>query len=785
VLVTKVLGASWTVDVTYVCRCGTHYRATRWRWVDGEAMPDELLRCRERGPVRGRCPSCGVEAEVRTNWLELAPAEGSATVVFGPEQRHIVGELLSVHLGQVGARVESGALPSAAPWLLQPRWRFAGESRMADTQVLPIPVVRGVEPESTGIPVVVGGSRWPTEAPTSRAVDTYLGLLTMDQGAGQDGEIVTIDLELDDAGRSLWGQAALQVRPIHLYNHGYPLIGVRLVASYLGRMALIDGIVDVGSDAAAPIFSALSRRFRVQLVLQGEGATSVVRREVSARTLERNAALCLESAQASLARSEYPREAFGEALDDLRDTALDRRLVNAPHALVAGAYRHLISRRETWLALEHLEAASDKANLRHLMEVDGLAVDEYEGIRRRVLTASVEHGLCAPRRFWRRVIGSGVVGDFESYAERLGAALEANAADDDLDDDQRREAWARIAEMCELKQIPLPPRVARWVVGPAPQVVELDLGSDLDGTENSPPHRRRSVQPEDPTRPSSAAGEINSAGDWAGDRAGDRAGDWAGDRGGEAGSESEQAAARLARDLRDPRVRLRVATHCLNEPGPAGVEAVFAVIEGFEDEELLALLPTFAELGTQIVPALHGQLASPKLQVRQSAAILLGIAHDASSIVPLLELLTREETRAWFDVARAIGELGSSALERLCAVVRRSTRGKVFPIEHAEVIARVSRAMAEVVVVEGEIDPLARDAVEVLSKSPEPDIALAASRALATLHDVSVAGKQIRGERSLPEGTRLRGFSRRAHEAIMVPELDLLELDEELEPEII
>jgi hypothetical protein len=48
---------------------------------------------------------------------------------------------------------------------------------------------------------------------------------------------------------------------------------------------------------------------------------------------------------------------------------------------------------------------------------------------------------------------------------------------------------------------------------------------------------------------------------------------------------------------------------------------------------------------------------------------------------------------------------------------------------------------------------------------------------------VTVAGAQIRGERSLPDITQLRGFARRAYEAILVPELDVL--DEEVEAEIL
>jgi hypothetical protein len=591
-----------------------------------------------------------------------------------------------------------------------------------------------------------------------------LAILEMEPAMNGDGDeqLVTIALDLDDAGHALWGQAALQARPIHLGQHGYPLIGVRIVASYLGQMALIDAIVDVGGEAASEVFSSLSRRFRVQLVLRSAASTgATIRREVSARDLERNAALCLESARAELARQEYPREAYRRALEHLRETSLEERLRTASQPLVAGAYRHLISPRETAVALEHLEAASDPKNLAQLLEVDGLSVDEYEAIRRRVLVASVEHGLCAPRRFWRRLIASGLAEDFHVYAAKLARArAEADQDGDDLDPEQRAASWARIAELCDLKQLEYPPELARKLG------VESIPGSDSTGRVSrrtrDDEHPRRSRPGGDANRSRSAAGEIMAR-------------------------DTNVGGAPMRQQLQEPGLRLRVATAALaNGSSPEAIDAVLASLDEFDEEELLAIMPLIAELGTQAVPGLHQKLESPRQQVRQATAILLGIARDQSSIVPLLRRLAREETRAWFDVARAIGSLGTVALDRLCALARQSARGEPFPIQHSELLARIGRAMAEVVIADGGTDSIARDAVEALAQSSETDISVAAGRALATLHDVSVAGAQIRGERSLPDLTQLRGFARRAYEAILVPELDILEdLDEEVEAEII
>ena len=88
-------------------------------------------------------------------------------------------------------------------------------------------------------------------------------------------------------------------------------------------------------------------------------------------------------------------------------------------------------------------------------------------------------------------------------------------------------------------------------------------------------------------------------------------------------------------------------------------------LDQFGEEELLAILPAIAELGTQAVLSLHAKLDSSNSQLRQAAAILLSLTRDTSSTAPLMRRLLREETKIWIDVARAIGSLGSSTLERL------------------------------------------------------------------------------------------------------------------------
>ena len=125
---TKVVGASWAVEVTYACRCGVHYRATRWRWIDADAAPEEVERTRREGPLRGRCPGCGASASGQCEWLELEPSTQRCLLILAGNQRHAVAELMRDHFAAVVERVNVGGIAVAEPWILRPLWRFEDEA---------------------------------------------------------------------------------------------------------------------------------------------------------------------------------------------------------------------------------------------------------------------------------------------------------------------------------------------------------------------------------------------------------------------------------------------------------------------------------------------------------------------------------------------------------------------------------------------------------------------------------------------------------------------------------
>ncbi|MCB9713811.1 MAG: HEAT repeat domain-containing protein [Myxococcales bacterium] len=795
---------SWSEAALHVCRCGTMFPTRRWRWIDADARAGVAERVRRRGPWEGECPECGELASGHATWLCVRPGAKRVELVMHPSRRGDVLDEMRDHLERVRSRGE--AMPT---WVLAPAFEFveAEEAvpvrREETTARRPYSEVAGVdEAEQTGVrrepsrpvpaatPPAVGldglddeprlidpshlmdvgeeeapvlpsgrssgvpsaplfappspgsvpdfdagvpqliGSDAPSPPMATRpsAIGAHVADLTLD-------EVVTFRVRVSSEELPRWEAAHLSARPIHLRGYGYPLVGVRVVGSYMGQVGCIDAVVDVGSALATDVFRRLSERFAVTLVI--EHGSREVSREIVSEGLEPNAALCVESARGILARGEYPPQEFDKARRVLEAEPAPSRLVRPEVSLASGAYQHIIGAREAVAALEHLERVSQKDTLAQLLEVEGLPMAEYDEIRRRVLEGSLTHGLCAPRRFWRRLVASGLARDLDDYAQRLSAnRAEHEGEEGDLEPDAAHEAWLSIHDLCRRKDIPPPTELRRALSLPEPELVPA----------SPPPPPRRQV-----------SGEIRSGEITSGTLSSD----------GPPGVPEQ-----LEQRLRDPRQRLRAATEVLQ--GRGSLEAlgqVIASLEEFETGELLALLPDLSDLGPRVVPGLLEKLGSESREVRQAAAILLGMSREPEAMQRLSEHLVREPTTVWLDVARAIGWFGTAAIRGLCQTLSQeaASPGEQLAID------RVARALAEIAVSQdsGQDTQTGKDAVRALADADDPRVSTAARRALSSLAEVTTSGAQIRGEIPMSEVTEIRAFARRAYEAIMVPELEV------------
>lgn len=427
---------SWSAEVTYACACGAYSSVTRWRWVDAEAQPELARRLRDSGPLAGACKACQRPAEGGGAWLELSPVAEQATLVLAADQRGELLEALQVHLDQLRGRPGQ-----VRPWLLQPRLAFGTAG---------VPVAASDE-RGAGIPKPVGE----LSAEIQRALVCDLTLAA--------GGVAAIAV-LDEPTRRMWGSAALQARPVLLRGLGFPLLGVRLVASYLGEVAVIDAVVDIGEARSSEIFMRLAQAFRLQLLVRSDTGQASAVREIEAESLNRNAAMCLESAQGQLGAGEFPPDAYRTACDSLARMSAKQRMEPARSTLAEGSYRHLVSPGEALAALERLDAASKKDNLARLLEVDGLPVVEYEQMRRSVLAAAVEFGLPAPARFWRRTLGADLVRDPADWIHRLVANRSAwIIRGDDLTPEQAEQAWRAILDLCQHHDVTPPPELTQAI----------------------------------------------------------------------------------------------------------------------------------------------------------------------------------------------------------------------------------------------------------------------------------------------------------------------------------
>lgn len=784
--------ATWatrTDGCVFACPCGAMFPAMRTQAVRLPAEAELAARLRERGPFDGHCPACGREAQGSAAWLELDTRAQRAQLVVPDDRRGDVLDILAAHLAWLRSD------PSRAEaWLLQPELVFLGggdttarrtapEETTAHRAVLraaprldapppspaPAPVAAhdedlAPEPAVTREPprppprhdastprphparaVAPGvprlrpepGTPIPITSGVPQAIgnDGIGGGLSRGAGIGAwigelvPGATLVVRVQLDDEALGKWQAAKLDARPIHLRNRGYPLLGVRIVGAWMGQLGCIDGVVDVGRPEAIEVFRALSQRFALRLELVGSGGASG-QRDVLALGLEANAALCLESARGMLAHGDHPPSQFRAACDALAIEGVEERLAQTKVTIAPGAYQHIVGASEAVRALDHLDRVSRKETLARLLEVEGLPMAEYDAIRRRVLAGSLEHGIVAPRRFWRRVVASGLAEDLGDYVVKLAQHREVHEGEEgDLDAAAAHEAWQSILDVCMRKDLK----------PPAPLRRALDLPETLPSPGSN--------------APVAAAGVIDVV---------------------DATSEPT-----LVARLADHRTRLGTASALLQSgrATPRELQHVFEALEHFDNDELLAILPDLSELGPRAVTGMVGKLNSERRELRQAAAILLGMSLDPDALGPLSDALVVEPTNVWLDVARALGGFGPIALRRLCQLLRRDAGSA----REQTAIERVARALAEIALSDGLADGSpengqarpGRDAVAALADAPDPRVSAAARRALATLRDVSESGAAIRGELPLAEVTEVRGFSRRAYEAIMVPELEV------------
>lgn len=636
------------------------FRARRWAWIDVEHDGPRAARVRMEGPFEGTCPGCGDPAYGDAPWVAVRPTDGMCWLMMDPSRRGEALDALRWH-HDVVQRCEE-PVPS---WLLSPRLTVERARDGLPPWELELPTdAHPSSARSEGIPVQLGVEvSGVTEV---GELSAHVGSVSLDEEGA-----VRVRVPLDSTARAHWGTAALSVRPIHLRDLGYPVLGVRVLASYLGRVSVIDGVLDPSEEEAGQIIETLCQDFRVFVELQGVEGSATIVREVSTAGLHRNAALCLESARAILAAGDFPPPAWAAAVEALAGRSVAARLRPAHVQIGAGDYQYIVSAQECWSALEHLDAVSSTENLARLLEVDGMPVAEFEELRRRVLAQSIAFGICAPRRFWRRVIASGLCESPARYVEAL-AGVRLHIDDDEesrealeLSPEAEAQSWSRLMAFCD----------ARGLEVPAEVLEAVGLG---DGERTEMPPLR-----------ASAAGTLG-------------------------GPES----APIGRGLDDPRRRVGVASDLLLSHAEQDLTGLINALNDFSDDDLIRLLPPMVVAARTHRDVLLAGLGANNPSLRLAVAASFGEAQSPGAVGPLCDLLAREPSELWSDAARALGQIGPVAVGALVRAVAQPDGP-----DASRVVASL-RYLAEF---------HGADAVAELCAHEVPEVRTAAGRALATL----------------------------------------------------
>jgi hypothetical protein len=210
--------------------------------------------------------------------------------------------------------------------------------------------------------------------------------------------------------------------------------------------------------------------------------------------------------------------------------------------------------------------------------------------------------------------------------------------------------------------------------------------------------------------------------------------------------------------LDDKKHRVAVALELCDRGDPRAAAAVVGAVKKMSRAEAVRVLGKTVKLGAAAAPALVDGLQSSKAYLRHGCALALGLLRTEDGTHAVIELLLREPTEIWREIARAIGQIGPSALMPLASQVGR--QGDLTP----PVQERVAWAAAHIGVRGGKpsleqmaagqsiMAPIAQKALELLASAARDEV---------RVRPGGEAGRDV---------TVNRAFSRRFFEATDLPE---------------
>lgn len=227
---------------------------------------------------------------------------------------------------------------------------------------------------------------------------------------------------------------------------------------------------------------------------------------------------------------------------------------------------------------------------------------------------------------------------------------------------------------------------------------------------------------------------------------------------------SELGAPELVVMLDHPRMRRAAAIALAGRGDPQYAEALCKAVRKMPRAEVVRVVPRITKLGEEAGDALVDGLSARKTFVRQAFALALGSLKLRRAVVPLLHLLTSEESDVWREVARVLGSFGNASFRTL---QRQLSEVKAGDERYVRTLAYLANNGCEKAITD-----LTKD-------SADPTAASLAVRALAMRDEVRLEDERVHGKRPLEGADPWLAFSRRFFEELegTAPDVDLLEAE--------
>ncbi|MGE0870967.1 MAG: hypothetical protein AB7P03_20550, partial [Kofleriaceae bacterium] len=490
----------------------------------------------------------------------------------------------------------------------------------------------------------------------------------------------------------------------------YPVVTLVIGPPLAMRTPDLAQLIAVPLDVAAAehqaALSALARKF--ELVVDVVAAGEVIRRAVLRAPLAENVAYVLTAATEQLTEGNRDRKSFERATEIVLSSGYDLLGTGHPDAaeLREDKATSLGTAQQVRRALAMAKRFSRPASEDYLVAMRGFPIVRWHELRRRMLEAAIHWGLWMGPELADIAVSEGLAvsrRDLLAKLERGFAALRQHPTAFDLDPDAADDNASALAR---------------------------ELGADEPA---AVPRRRAEAE--------------------------DISGVISGSIGGTppVGVPAPVTTDALIARLDDRHHRVAAAIELCRRADPRAADPVIRSVAKLSRGEAVRILGMCVKFGDAAVGPLQGGLTSSKGFLRQGCALALALLRTDQGTQAVIDLLIDEPTEIWREIARAIGQIGPSALMPLAS--RFGRLGDRSPA----ITERVAWAMAHIAVRGG------KSAIEMMAGG-QSVLAPVARQAL-DLHG-SAAQDQVHvtreptGSQPGREITVNRAFSRRFFEAL-------------------